>query len=381
MNDQTTSPVKVPGIREHSDGTFIIDCVKTIQGKRIHIYSSGYLSQEEALLAMPRLIAAKTSFYSNLRSRQMTLDTFLKQYEEYRLLHVRPSSVAFGRSAAKTFFIDALSLNVSDAFCFTRIKAVYQNILAHQGGAAWKNRCIGVFRQMAEAAFKWKLLDAESYQDALSVLENIPENRGAKKNRPIWNKKEKDAFLSVIHDEEDKLLFELLITLGARIGEFAGLTWDCYNPKAGTIEIKQQLVYQNVGKWVLSSDLKTRESYRICKLSSYMNDALKKYRERSGGFGFIFKSKTEENAPMSKAVIRRKMYRYIELSGVKRITPHCLRHAKATDLMRVCRDMEEVKAAARYLGHSATMMVDTYGHSQEAATLAVLRRLEKEEGR
>ena len=36
-------------------------------------------------------------------------------------------------------------------------------------------------------------------------------------------------------------------------------------------------------------------------------------------------------------------------------------------------------AAARYLGHSATMMIDTYGHSEKEATDAVIKRLEKEE--
>lgn len=73
------------------------------------------------------------------------------------------------------------------------------------------------------------------------------------------------------------------------------------------------------------------------------------------------------------------MAMYIEKAKVRKITPHAIRHAKATELMRVCRNMQEVKAAARFLGHSATMMIDTYGHYERSAQDALLKRLEKDE--
>lgn len=372
------SHASIPGVKQKEDGTYCIDYVKQVRGKRIHIYSSGYQTLEEAKRAMPHLIERKTSSYVQARKAKTTLKEFLLEYERYRLLHVRSASVNFDKSIARTFLAPYLSLTVDETFEGVHVRAIYDAILQKEACSAWKNRCFGVLRQMVSAAFKWRVLGPDGYQDALGILENVPEHRGEKKHREIWTKLEKERFLASIDDAEDKVIFELFLALGARIGEFAGLTWDCFDAKRGAISIHQQLVYQGVGKWVLSKELKTRESYRQCILPTRLRAMLKEHKARSGGVGFMFRSSCNPDYPMSKATLRRKLNHYIQKSGVRRITPHCLRHGKATDFMRVCKDMEEVKAAARYLGHSATMMVDTYGHYAESATEAVLRRLEKE---
>jgi len=382
MNDlqhQSRALRQVPGIKMNPDGRFTIDCVKLVKGRRIHIYSSGYLTMEEAMQAMPKLIEAKTAYYSKESSIRMTLGEFIQRYEQYRLMHVRLSSVHFGRSVAKMYLSKWDECPVEDVFTYKNIKEVYDTLMGKAASPEWKNRAFGGIRKMVFAAFTWRLVDSGNYQDAISILENIPENRGAKKEKLIWTKREKEKFLSVIKNPHDHLIFSLFIALGARIGEFAGLTWDCYYPKEGYIEIKQQLAYGDTGKWVLTKDLKTQESYRLCKLSTLVNEALKAYKDTTSGEGFIFTADYDPKEPMSKATFRRKFYHYIEVAGVRRVTPHSIRHRKATDLMRVCRNMEEVKAAARYLGHSATMMIDTYGHSARSATDAVLKRLEKEE--
>ena len=367
------------GIRKEPNGTFTIDCVKTIAGRRIHIFASGYKTLEEAQIDQPRVIEKRIHPRGSARILGSSLASFLKEYEEYRLLHVRNSTVSFGRSAIRSFFLYDQNAPVSAAFQYDYMRDVYQKILLREGTPEWKNRVFGIFRHMAETAFKWRCLSADAYQDVVSIFENIPENRGAKKERPIWTKKERERFLDVIDDDEDRLIFELFIALGCRIGEFAGLTWDCFDSRKGTIEIKQQLVYQNKGKWVLTPLLKTRESYRICRLPNRVVEMLKEYGREHPKVGFLFLSKERESYPLSKATIRRKLLQYCDKAGVKRITPHCIRHGKATDLMRVCKDMQEVKAAARFLGHSATIMVDTYGHSSDSATNAVLKRLERTE--
>lgn len=367
-----------PGIRRESDGRFTIDFTKVISKKRTHVRSKGYLSLGEAIEAKKTLLELKENEAKEKEERQMPLREFLVRFEEYRLLHVRHSSVCFGRSVFHHYLNDHLEETVVEAFSPSSIHSIYQSILDSHSCPSWKNRAFGCFRLALTAAFKWRYLAPESYQNAIAILENIPENRGAKNEKKIWSKAETERFLSVIDDPMDQVIFELFVSLGARIGEFAGLTWDAVHLKSGYIEIKQQLVYNGKGKWVLSNDLKTRESYRLCKIPNRIVEMLKTYKETTSGEGFLFRSNEDPNYPMSKATFRRKFYRYITLAKVPKITPHAIRHRKATDLMRVCRNMQEVKAAARYLGHSATMMIDTYGHSEIAATDAVLRRLEKE---
>ncbi|MCR5079250.1 MAG: site-specific integrase [Bacilli bacterium] len=370
---------KVSGIKLKEDGTYCIDCVKLLEGKRAHIYSSGFSSLEEAMEALPILVKKKVEAYEEKQYKNMTFAVFFKKFDDYRLLHVRLSSVQFSRSVVNTYCQGWMEMEARKCFSYKQMETLYSSFLRHQGVPSWKNRCFGVFRQMAEMAFKWRIIDSSSYQDAMTIFENIPENRGAKKEKDIWNKKERERFFSCIEDETDLVIFSLLSTLGLRIGEFSGLTWDCYDEKKGAMEIKQQLIYEQKGRRILTGQLKTRESYRVCILPSKMNQMLREYKKKTEGKGFIFASDRSGNDPLSKSSLRRKLYFYIEKAGVRKITPHSFRHAKATALMKVCKNMQEVKAAARYLGHSATMMIDTYGHSEMSATEAVLRRLEKEE--
>lgn len=377
MQPNNPSP-HVPGIKQAPDGRFTIDYVKLVHGKRVHIYSSGYLSLDDALEAMPKLIESKTSYRYKSSVCKITVAQFLKKYHQYRLLHVRASTAQFSRCTARCYLKLCYDWPLEEAFSYRPMKETYDAILLKQATPAWKNRAFGCFRQMLDAAFKWRYIDLEDYQDCRAIFENIPENRGAKNEKLIWTKAERDRFLAAIEDPSDRFMFSLFVALGARIGEFMGLTWDCIDLRSGSVTIKQQLTYADMGKWVLSPDLKTRESYRECKLSSSMANQVKEYKATTQGVGFLFHSGLTPDYPMSKAAFRRKFYFYIEKAGVRRVTPHSLRHRKATELMKVCRNMEEVKAAARYLGHSATMMVDTYGHSQKSATEAILKRLEKD---
>ena len=59
--------------------------------------------------------------------------------------------------------------------------------------------------------------------------------------------------------------------------------------------------------------------------------------------------------------------------------PHGVRHTKATRYMGVCRNMEEARLCARYLGHSATTMPDACGHATDEDEDEIQRRLEKME--
>ena len=369
----------IPGIKKQSDGRYTVDLVRSVGGKRVHIHSSNFLTLEDAISAMPRLIEARIAYAKEKEGEQLPFSAFLEKYDQYRLLHVRKSTTQLTRCVVKKHLSQWKDLNVNEVFTYAHIKKTYDDILSSEGTPSWKNRCFGTLRLMSESAYKWKLISSDAHRDCLSILENIPENRGAKNEKQIWTKREKERFLSVIKDHDDRVMFILFITLGARISEFMGLTWDCFLEKEGAIQIKQQLVYQNTGKWVLSSQLKTRESYRVCKLSPSVVTLLKSYKAKGSGIGFLFHSQIDPKEPMSKGTFRKKMNGYIEKAKVKKITPHAIRHGKATELMAVCKNMQEVKAAARYLGHSATMMIDTYGHSERSATDAVLKRLEREE--
>ncbi len=378
---KTSTPTQVPGIF-YREGHYVIDHIKSVKGKRIHIYKSGFLTLEAAQNEMPRLIERKLAQASSCFSSPLFED-FVKEFKRYRLNHVRPSTLQQIDSMARVHMKVFLGKPICQTFNPQTIGKWYESLLGDDSiSTQWKNKIISACKKMFEMAWKWKYIPSDHWADISNILESVQESKRRTKEKKIWTASQLNRFLSVLPEgSDDQVMFHLFCTLGARISEFTGLTWDCLDKKKGTIEIKQQVIYIGLSHFVLTEELKTSESYRRCKLDQRTLALLLRYEERqnpSDPKEFIFPSSPYNHyRPTAKSTLRRKMETYIQLAKVPRITPHGIRHTKATMLMAVCKNMAEVKAAARYLGHSATMMVDTYGHAREDSTALIVQRLEK----
>ncbi|MBR1847597.1 MAG: site-specific integrase [Bacilli bacterium] len=366
-----------PGIKfDEAKRTYKVDLIRVYEGKRTHIYCSNLASLEDALKAKEELLRQKASTLRIEAFRMMTFDSFFDRYIEYRSLHVRNSSLSQALSVKNKYFRPYLSSPAIDALSPSHIESTYHRIVDEESlTPSWKNRIIGILRNMVGIAFKWKILDASDYQDETAILENIPEHF-MKKERIIWNKEEERRFLRVTDNSPHKVMFRLFMELGARLGEFLGLTWEAYDAKKGVISIKKQLLYNSQKSFVLSDVLKTRESYRTCKLSSEMKFLLNEYKKTCPSSTYMFPCFENSRLPLSKAAFRGAFNRYIAKAKVRRITPHAIRHAKATKLLKACRNMLEVKAVARYMGHSAAMMMNVYSHAEMSTIENVLARIE-----
>ena len=372
---------RTPGIF-YREGCYVIDTVKTVRGKRIHIYQRGFSTLEEAQNTFPHLLEERLSAH-NLGAHSPTFEEFIVEFKAYRGHHVRPSTVMQIDSMARMHMGEFSGKRLGEAFAPLNVKNWYRGLIEdHSVSNQWKNKIISASKKMFEMAWKWKYIPPEDYTEIANTLESVIESKRRGKEKQIWTPRQLDRFLSVLPpDSSDEAMFRLFCALGARISEFTGLTWDCFDEKKGTIEIKQQVLYHGVSTFVLTGELKTRESYRSCKLDPTTYGILMEYKQRQNPIDsseFVFPSTPKDkHRPTAKSTLRRKMETYMDKARVPHITPHGVRHTKATMLMAVCKNMAEVKAAARYLGHSATMMIDTYGHAKEDATSAILARLEK----
>ena len=168
-------------------------------------------------------------------------------------------------------------------------------------------------------------------------------------------------------------MFALFFELGARLSEFLALSWDAYDGRKGSIGIYAQVKGNSKKTMVVSSLLKTKESYRVCKLSPKTKEALNQ-RKKATESPYLFPDPLDKNRPYPKARFRKRFDHYIALAKLPRITPHAVRHAKASALVKACRNMLEIKAVARYLGHSVSVLLDTYAHEEEKTLEAVLKR-------
>ena len=377
--DETT--IHIPGIF-YRNGSWTIDCVKSVHGKRVHMVRSGFATQQEAKEALPRLIATRID-EAKKADASPSFEEFLSNFKEYRGHHVRPSTVMQIDSMSHIHMREFHGKTLAETFNPIFVGDWYHGLLADRSVSnQWKNKIISATKKMFEMAWKWKYISAEDWTDIANLLETVQESKRKGQEKEIWTPRQLERFLAALpKGSTDEAMFRLFCALGARISEFTGLTWECFDKKRGIIEIKQQVIYQGLHHFVLTGELKTSESYRLCRLDPQTLGILLAYREQQAPKGegeFIFPSAPRDHhRPTAKSTLRRKMGLYMEKAGVPKITPHGVRHTKATMLMAVCKNMAEVKAAARYLGHSATMMIDTYGHAKEDSTASIIARLDK----
>ena len=309
----------------------------------------------------------------NAMKPSILFSSFYSRYKAYRSHHVREASLAHAEAVRNHYFLHLDKTPINVAFSKRNIQSIYNKILSDESfSPSWKNRMFGVLRRFLDAAGKWGYLSLSETTKAKATLENIPENRRIKE-RPCWNKEQTHRFLSVIDDQDDRLMFSLFIELGARLSEFLALSWQAYDSRKGSLAILAQLKGNSKKRQVVSPLLKTKESYRVCKISPAMKEALNK-RKQSSLSSYLFHDPGNPRDPYPKALFRKRFEKYIALAKLPRITPHAVRHAKATALVKACRNMLEIKAVARYLGHSVSMLLDVYAHEEEKTLEAVLRR-------
>ena len=153
----------------------------------------------------------------------------------------------------------------------------------------------------------------------------------------------------------DRALLELFFSTGLRVSELANLNRDSINLKRDEFSVR--------GKG---------DKIRIVFLSERAKDALKKYLDRREDVDealFIhFKegvAKEDNDFRLTPRSIQRLVKRYAAKAGIsKKITPHGLRHAFATDLLRNGADLRSVQ---QLLGHSQITTTQIYTHVTDKA--------------
>lgn len=135
----------------------------------------------------------------------------------------------------------------------------------------------------------------------------------------------------------DKAILEMLFSTGLRVSELCSLKTDDINIKRGEFSVRGK-----GGK------------VRVVFLSDSAKNALASYLEKRGAdeSGKLF--------PISARGIQRMIKKYAIVAGIsKKVTPHVLRHAFATDLLQNGADLRSVQTM---LGHANISTTQIYTH-------------------
>lgn len=180
-------------------------------------------------------------------------------------------------------------------------------------------------------------------------------NMGKEKSREMlfWTKEEYLKFAEAIMDKPISFYaFEILYWGGLRLGELLALTKQDIDFKRGIIRINKS--YQRIEGEDIITDPKTPNSIRNVQMPEFLAEELKDYI--NGLYGI------EDDArifPVTKSYLHHEMRRGCEISGVKRIRIHDIRHSHVSLLM----DMGfSAVAIANRVGHESIDITYRYAH-------------------
>lgn len=182
-----------------------------------------------------------------------------------------------------------------------------------------------------------------------------------------WTREEAKEFLEKVKQYRYYSLCLLALTTGMRRGELLGLRWADVDIDRQQVTIRQTRIGdENGGRY---EKTKTKAGERTIDISAAVAAQLRKHKaEQSAEFlkstspkadeGLVFTSKRcKPYAPNSLSL---SFDRVVELTGMRRITFHGMRHTHATMLIE---DGVNIKAVAERMGHSGiTVTLGTYAH-------------------
>lgn len=364
---------------QEKDKTWTIDTKVKVNDKFLHFKRTGFASLSAAKSAYETekadFIKSKTN-----TSKVMFFDDLLNEYKMMRAVIVNVTTLDADKSVYNIYFLPYFKHKLlADVFNKSSINIWYHNLIdTNKYSNNKKSKVITRMKDLLKFAYLHKYITAETYQDCDVCLYQVKNSKLVQKERVVWSREEEMAFFDATRtNATDYLMFKVFFTCSPRLGEFLGLQANCFDYKKRKITIKQQVLNVDGRGAILTDKLKTHDSYRTIVVSDDLADLLEDYiittslKEND----FIFHG-SRKNIPLSRTGFRRKLYKYCELAGVRKINPHASRHLQATKLASVCHTGEEIEAAARRLGHSPEMFMNTYArHCSDKTENELLERL------
>jgi integrase len=214
----------------------------------------------------------------------------------------------------------------------------------------------------------------------------------------VWTEDEAKRFLKTVKDlgtAQDAAFFGLALDAGLRRGELLGLQWKDLD--GSSLRVERQLlgiVEDEKGAFTLDTSLPKGKCARTVDLGDETVRLLREHKRQQAelkmknrlryvDLDMMFSQEWEDlsdknsrlGLPLRKNSINYRLDRLCQTAGVKRITPHGLRHMCATLLM-----LEGVppKVVQERLGHAdASMTVNVYSHVLPSMQRDAARRLER----
>lgn len=368
------SQVKLPkGITQRKDGTYMARY--SFEGARKYIYGKELKEVEKKL--RNALYEVEHGIHS--RPEKIVLNSWFDTWiKEYKGESIKPETLKLYNHAYQTY------------------------IKPHVGSKKLKDirpeHMQKVFNKMVRENYSSSTIDLARIMIA-GCLRQAVKNDILLKNPmdsvTITKKRKKTETAALTRDQQNEFLKELkgtymeafyatAFSTGMRIGELAGLTWDCVDFKKKIIKVEKTLNHRSTKDYTYGTP-KTERSNRVVPLLPQIAKLLKQYRKlqlekslQHGEDWYVASKKckkefgnlvftNERGKPMNQYYARMYTKKYVTKINKRKkedfiepFYPHTMRHAFATRAIENGMDYNTLK---EILGHSSlSMTMDLYAH-------------------
>lgn len=236
-------------------------------------------------------------------------------------------------------------------------------------------------RSVLGQVLDWSMRRGYVARNVARVSELTPDAKETKPRRAL-DVDEARALLGALAEHRLGAMFTVMLTVGLRPGEAAGLRWSDVDLDTGRLAVRCG-VRMEKGRPVLVDALKTARSRRTVDLPAITVDALRAHRkrqseERLAASTWVDKSlvfTTSTGSVLDPANVRRQLRRLTESAGLGHLRPNELRHSAASILSH---DGVPLEVIADLLGHTNTRMLEqTYRHALQPSIDAAVAPMDR----
>lgn len=216
--------------------------------------------------------------------------------------------------------------------------AVYIEELKGERSGAYVNQHLYALKAAFMEAAERAGVQARELALIRGTLEAIPKVKIQDKPVSVITQEERRRLLEAM-PERIRLISEFLYQTGARVTEAINVKRDSDIKVNGNVDVR---LYGKGGK------------ERTVRITRELLDRIDRQFTREGR-ELLFE--TETGGPYKRGYLSREIGRASRRALGRRVTPHVLRHSRATDLYQ---DTKRIKAVGNLLGHSSTAVTTKY---------------------